>query len=174
MIATTPMVFSSHLAAACGPVRCSRPGAIGTIRGSTCQYLQNFSQHTCTLAPMTRFGFEVSGPLLPGLPNGFCWDREKSGLVGIGEVEVFHPLTFRTWGGGVFFGFLGRRHCFGAHRTLAHSQVAIAEANCHGSIQPDFDPHLSSAQAGTNIRAGDPVDLVVELDRVPIADLNEA
>ena len=55
-IATTPMVFSSHRAAASGPVRCSRPGSIGTIRGSTCQYRQNFSQQTCTLAPMTRLG----------------------------------------------------------------------------------------------------------------------
>jgi hypothetical protein len=29
-IATTPMVFSSHFAAASAPRRCSRPGTIGT------------------------------------------------------------------------------------------------------------------------------------------------
>ncbi len=55
-MATTPMVFSSTRTAASGPVRCSRPGSIGTRRGSTCQYRQNFSQQTCTLDPMTRFG----------------------------------------------------------------------------------------------------------------------
>ena len=56
MIATTPIVFSSHFAAASAAPRCSRPGTIGTYRGSTSQYRQNFSQHTWTLEPITRFG----------------------------------------------------------------------------------------------------------------------
>jgi hypothetical protein len=62
MIATTPIVFSSHSAAARSAVRCSAPGSIGAIRGSTSQYRQNFSQQTCTLAPITRFGREASRP----------------------------------------------------------------------------------------------------------------
>ena len=61
-MATTPIVFSSQRAAASAPVRCSRPGSIGTSRGSTCQYRQNFSQQTCTLAPMTRFGRRAGAP----------------------------------------------------------------------------------------------------------------
>ena len=56
------MVFSSHCAVASGPRRCSRPGSIGTSFGSTCQYRQNFSQHTCTFEPMTRLGRLVSWP----------------------------------------------------------------------------------------------------------------
>jgi len=62
MIATTPMVFSSHSAAASGAPRCSRPGTIGTYRGSTSQYRQNFSQHTWTFEPITRFGRAASSP----------------------------------------------------------------------------------------------------------------
>ncbi len=49
-------MFSSHFAAASAAPRCSRPGTIGTYRGSTSQYRQNFSQHTWTLVPITRFG----------------------------------------------------------------------------------------------------------------------
>ena len=99
---------------------------------------------------------------------GFAGITERA-LCRAGEVKVLHPLTFRPWAGGRFFGLPGRRRCFGAHRALAHFQVTIAEANGHGAIQPDFDPHLRSAQAGTNIRASDPVDPAVELNRVAIA-----
>ena len=68
-MATTPMVFSSQFAAACGPRRCSRPSSIGTCRGSTCQYRQNFSQQTWTLLPITRFGRAgVQAGLLAALP----------------------------------------------------------------------------------------------------------
>ncbi|CAM5621352.1 hypothetical protein SALBM311S_10789 [Streptomyces alboniger] len=53
---TTPMVFSSHRsAAACAP-RWKRSPSIGTSRASTSQKLQNFSQQTWTLTPITRFG----------------------------------------------------------------------------------------------------------------------
>jgi hypothetical protein len=61
-MATTPMVFSSHRAAAWSAVRCRRPASIGTIRGSTDQYRQNFSQHTCTFEPMTRLGGPAGAP----------------------------------------------------------------------------------------------------------------
>ena len=57
----------------------------------------------------------------------------------MGEVEIFHPLAFRARNRCVFLGFLGRNY-FGGLRTLAHSQVAIAEANGHRSVQPDLDP----------------------------------
>ena len=35
---------------------------MGTSRGSTSQYRQNFSQHTCTLAPITMLGRSVGWP----------------------------------------------------------------------------------------------------------------
>src|SRR5215207_4679903 len=118
----------------------------------------------------------MAGPPRHGLPNvffasdyGSCRDCGKRCLVWMGEVEAFHPLTFWAWSGGALFEFLGSRHSFGAHQTLAHSQVAIAKAHRHGSVQPDFDPHLSSAQAGANIRTSDPIDLVVELNGVAVA-----
>lgn len=60
-IPTTPMVFSSQSsAAACGS-RWNRPPSIGTCRASTSQKLQNFSQQTCTLIPMTRLGRALAG-----------------------------------------------------------------------------------------------------------------
>ena len=61
-MATTPIVFSSHWAAASAAVRCRRPGSIGTIRGSISQYRQNFSQQTCTFVPITRLGADASWP----------------------------------------------------------------------------------------------------------------
>lgn len=58
---TTPMVFSSQSsAAACGSMW-KRPPSIGTCRASTSQKLQNFSQQTCTLTPITRLGRAVAG-----------------------------------------------------------------------------------------------------------------
>lgn len=54
--ATTPMVFSSHSSAAEAASRWKRSPSIGTMRASTSQKLQNFSQQTWTLAPMMRFG----------------------------------------------------------------------------------------------------------------------
>lgn len=59
------MVFSSHIATAASASRCSRSPSIGIRRGSTSQKLQNFSQQTCTLAPMTRLGRPPPGWLSP-------------------------------------------------------------------------------------------------------------
>ncbi len=53
---TTPMVFSSHSATARSASRWKRSPSIGAVRGSISQKLQNLSQHTCTLTPMTRLG----------------------------------------------------------------------------------------------------------------------
>lgn len=54
--ATTPMVFSSQSAAADSASRWKRSPSMGTSRASTSQKLQNFSQHTWTLTPITRLG----------------------------------------------------------------------------------------------------------------------
>src|SRR5882724_2765434 len=111
----------------------------------------------------------MAGPPRPGLPNGFRRNSGKSSLVGIGEVKVLHPLTFRSRAGDVLFGLPGWCRYFGAHRTFAHFHVTIAETHGHRPIQPDLDPHLRSAQTGSNIGAGNPVDSVVELDRIASA-----
>ena len=81
------MVFSSQRAAASAAVRCSRPGSIGTCRGSTCQYRQNLSQQTWTFAPITRFGWPCpgrrGGPAGPPAPQqGHA--AQHAGLAGPG------------------------------------------------------------------------------------------
>jgi hypothetical protein len=53
------MVFSSQRATASSAERWKRSPSIGTSRGSTSQYSQNFSQHTWTFAPITRLGLPV-------------------------------------------------------------------------------------------------------------------
>ncbi len=86
----------------------------------------------------------MAGPFLPGLPYELCswrsgWDGGESGLVERGQVEVFHPLTFRPWSLWGCRGFLAGRHRLGALGALGHRQVAMAEADRDGSIEPEFD-----------------------------------
>ena len=63
-MATTPIVLSSQYWATSSPVRWKRFPSNGTMRGSTSQYRQNFSQHTWTFAPITMLGF-VGRPSRP-------------------------------------------------------------------------------------------------------------
>ena len=57
------MVFSSTNLTASSAFKQKRSPSIGTKRGSTSQYRQNFSQQTCTLMPMTMLGLSAGLPL---------------------------------------------------------------------------------------------------------------
>src|SRR2546423_67547 len=98
-MATTPIVFSSHWAAASSAPRWYRSPSMGTIRGSTSQYRQNFSQHTRTLAPMTRFGRSVGLPAArPGGGPPVVWMPALPGQRHqvLLEVEPFVRASSRT------------------------------------------------------------------------------
>lgn len=146
-IATTPMVFSSQSPAAEAASRWKRSPSIGTMRASTSQKLQNFSQQTCTLAPMTRLGRARPGYL--SLLR--CIQRRLSAMPASMQASldpVVEQPTASDGTGACHRSASIATHRFSSSAVRGYSSLSIMFLSRHSAIST---PACGSIQVVTNV-----------------------